>query len=52
MQTNQYLPPEGRAGAASLPALSDDEFSSIVQQVRNNQRDADRLRLLKNLVLS
>ena len=49
---NQYLPPTGRAGAVSLPSLTDDEFASTRQQVQNHQRDADRLRLLKNLVIS
>ena len=50
--TNHYLPPQGRAGAADLPALADAEFESLRQQVKNHQRDADRQRLLRNLILS
>lgn len=36
---NQYLPPQGRAGASDLPPISDDEFASTVEQVRNRESE-------------
>ena len=52
MSTNQYLPPTGRAGDTDKPTIDDHEFGALVNLVRSNQRDSDRLRIIRNELVS
>ena len=52
MSTNQYLPPTGRAGSTDKPTIDDHEFGALVNLVRSNQRDSDRLRIIRNELVS
>ncbi|KAL1511055.1 hypothetical protein AB1Y20_005879 [Prymnesium parvum] len=52
MSSNQYLPPTGRAGAAERPVIGEQEFGALVVLIRNNQRDSDRLRIIRNELVS
>lgn len=52
MSTNQYLLPTGRAGESTLPVMEAQAFEALLTLVRNHQRDADRLRILRNQLVS